>query len=98
MFDDEAELGSNDEDNDDIRKVINKRDVEENEEGLDKDLQDFIVAGDAEVIGDNEVDAYNKFIEDINIDDHRRKIAEMNAVIYGRNKKRKRGEVEGLDN
>ena len=38
MLDEEAELGSNDEDNDDIRKAINKNDAEENEEGMDEDL------------------------------------------------------------
>jgi len=43
FFDQEAELGSDDEDNDDVRIVINKNDVEENEDGLDDDLDGFVV-------------------------------------------------------
>jgi len=46
FFDDEAELGSDDEDNDHIRKNINKNDADENEDGLDEDLKDFVVQGD----------------------------------------------------
>lgn len=42
FFEDEAELGSDDENNDAIKKEINKNDVEENEEGLDSDLEGFI--------------------------------------------------------
>ena len=43
FFDEEAELGSENEENDDIKKNINKGDIEENEDGLDQDLQDFVV-------------------------------------------------------
>jgi hypothetical protein len=43
FLDEEAELGSDDEDNDDIRKDIDKNDEEENEDGLDEDLKDFVV-------------------------------------------------------
>jgi len=40
----EAELGSDNEDNDDVAKVINRDgDDEENEEGHDEDLKDFVV-------------------------------------------------------
>lgn len=42
FFDEEAELGSDDEEKDDVRKVINKNDVEENEEGLDDSLDGFV--------------------------------------------------------
>lgn len=52
LFDDEAELGSDDEENDDAVKRINKDDEEENEDGLDDDLDGFVVhANDDEEIG-----------------------------------------------
>lgn len=44
-------MGSDDEDNDDIRKRINRGDDDENEDGLDSDLASF-VAGDDEEIGE----------------------------------------------
>jgi hypothetical protein len=46
FMDDEAELGSDNEDNDHRRKRINSQDDDENEEGLDEDLQDFVVYGE----------------------------------------------------
>ena len=47
MFDDEAELGSDDEDNDDIRKKIDRNDEEEMDgDELDEDLEGFVVRGD----------------------------------------------------
>ena len=62
FFDEEAELGSDDENNDDIKKQINKKDIEENEEGLDDDLDGFVVKGaDDEVIPDAEANAFAKF-------------------------------------
>ena len=62
FLDDEAELGSDDENNDDARKRINKNDAEENEDGLDADLEGFVVkGGDDEVIGDAEDDMLKKF-------------------------------------
>ena len=42
FFEDEAELGSDDEEKGDMAKSINKDDAEENEDGLDKDLEGFI--------------------------------------------------------
>ena len=43
FFEDEAELGSDDEENDDVRKHIDRlNDDEENEEGLDDDLDGFV--------------------------------------------------------
>lgn len=54
FFDTEAGLGSDNEANDDVVKRIDKNDVEENEEGLDEDLEGFVekgdLAGDAEEI------------------------------------------------
>ena len=41
-FEDEAELGSDDEEKDEIRKEIDKNSFEENEDDLDKDLEGFI--------------------------------------------------------
>jgi len=56
-------LGSDDEQNDDIRKKINKDDLEENEDGLDSDLDGFVVkGGDQEEIGEAEQGALNKFM------------------------------------
>lgn len=69
FFDEEAELGSDDEDNDDICKKINKGDVEENEEGLDSDLEGFVDKGDHEVISDCEKEAFTKFQQDLINDD-----------------------------
>ena len=54
-------MGSDDEDNDNVRKAINKNDAEENEEGLDKDLEDFVVQGDDEEIGDADNEAFIKY-------------------------------------
>ena len=99
MLDDEAELGSDDEDNDHVQKQINKNDDEENEEGLDEDLNGFVVQGnDEEINPDNEEEAYKKYLEQIELDDQRKKMAEINAVVYGRNsKKRRRYDVDDLD-
>lgn len=62
---------------------------------MDKDLEDFVVKADEVEIGEAEEDAYRKYLSDLAIDDARRKQAEMNAVIYGRNKKRTQAEVFG---
>lgn len=73
FFEDEAELGSDDEENDDVRKKIDKRDAEENEEGLDDDLEEFVVkGGDADIIGDAEEDMLEKFQQDLINDDKAR--------------------------
>ena len=42
FLDDQAELGSDNEENDDVRKHI-AADEEEDEDGLDEDLKDFVV-------------------------------------------------------
>jgi hypothetical protein len=97
FFDEEAELGSDDEQNDDINKQINKDDVEENEEGLDEDLEGFVVKGDQQEIGEADEDMMEKFRQDLEADDRARIRQVTMAVLYGQNKKRMRGEVEGLD-
>lgn len=61
FFDEEAELGSDDEEKDDVKKQINKEDIEENEDGLDSSLDGFVEKGDGEVIGEAEDDALIKF-------------------------------------
>lgn len=59
-MEEEAELGSDDEENDDVRKVINRNDAEENDEGLDSDLEGFVVKADDEEIGDPDDAMYDK--------------------------------------
>lgn len=59
-MEEEAELGSDDEENDDVRKVINRNDAEENDEGLDSDLEGFVVKADDEEIGDPDEAMYDK--------------------------------------
>ena len=45
-YEDEAELGSDNEENDDVRKKINRNDAEEADDGLDSDLDGFVVKGE----------------------------------------------------
>lgn len=53
FLDMEAELGSDDEENDDMRKRINRDDDDEQDgEDLDEDLEDFVVRGDDQEIAD----------------------------------------------
>ena len=63
FLEEEAELGSDNEDNDDVRKMIDKNgDEEEDEEGLDDDLNGFVVhPGDEEEIGDANEELYEKY-------------------------------------
>lgn len=98
FFDEEAELGSENEENDDIRKQINKDDIEENEEGLDSDLEGFVEKGDNEIIGEAEEYMMDKFQRDLAEDDRKRTREMMYATIHGfKGKKRRRDEVEGLE-
>lgn len=60
LFDEEAELGSDDEEKDDIRKDIDRNDEEENDDDLDSDLEGFVVKGDDVEIGDPDADMYLK--------------------------------------
>ena len=62
FFDNEAELGSDDENKDEIKKQINKDDAEENEDGLDSDLDGFVDNRDEKEIGDPDHDAEEKFL------------------------------------
>lgn len=98
FLDEEAELGSDDEEKDDIRKQINKNDDEENEDGLDADLEGFVVhEGDEAEVGDANEDLQAKFQADMDELDRMEIQKTMQAVIFGRNLKRKRGEVDYLD-
>jgi len=67
FFEEEAELGSDNEDNDDVRKNIDRLgDDEENEEGQDDDLDGFVVhPGDEEEIQDANEDLYEKYQRDM---------------------------------
>lgn len=98
-LDDEAELGSDDEDHDDVRKNIDREGDEEDEDGLDEDLGGFVVHdGDDAEIGDESADHYAKFQLDMEQKDREDIKRTMDAVIFGQNnKKRKRDEIEGLD-
>lgn len=97
FFDEEAELGSDDEEKDDVRKDINKNDVEENEDGLDSSLDGFVDKEvDNAVIGDAEADALAQFQQDLINDDRAQTLKIMRGAIFGHNKKRQRQEVEGL--
>lgn len=96
FLDDEADLGSDNEDNDDMRKDIDENDEEENEDGLDKDLEGF-VAGDDEEIGDATEEMMNKFRDDMDKLDEEEYRRTYEAVMLGKNRKRKRQEVDGLD-
>jgi hypothetical protein len=98
FLEDEAELGSDDEDNDDIRKKINRNDDEEFDDAeLDDDLDGFVVRGDDEDVANPTEDMYAKFREDEERMDREEIARTMQAVLFGNNKKRKRGEVDGLD-
>ena len=99
FFDNEAELGSDDEEHDDVRKNIDKDgDEEENEDGLDDDLDGFVVhKGDDEEIGEETEAMHLKFQRDMEQIDRELIQKTMAAVLLGNNnKKRKRNEVEGL--
>ena len=108
FFEDEAELGSDDEANDGIRKEINRQDIEENEEGLDSDLEGFIdftkdgrgdhaLQRDDQEIEDLEEAARLKFIQDMQNDDKVRTKLAMEAAIFGR-KKRNRDDADINEN
>ena len=106
FFEDEAELGSDNEANDAAKKEINRQDLEENEEGLDSELEGFIdhtkdgrgdnaLHRDDQEIEDLEEAARLKYIQDMQNDDKIRTKLAMEAAIFGR-KKRNREEA-GLD-
>lgn len=94
----EAELGSDDEDNDDIRKKINRDDEDELDgDDLDEDLDGFVVRGDDQEIMDPDDDMIKKHRELMDMQDKMDIARTMQAVLFGNNKKRKRGDVDGLD-
>ena len=96
MLEDEAELGSDDEDNDDVRKKINRNDEEEDEEGLDDDLDGFVAPADEEIIDDPNYDMHLKFQLDMEAQEKLELQRTMQAVLFGQNnKKRRRDEIEG---
>ena len=72
FFEDEAELGSDQEGNDDIRKRIDKNDQEEVDDGLDSDLDGFVVHGDDVEVADADVNAHAKYLVDMADDDKKR--------------------------
>jgi hypothetical protein len=89
----EADLGSDNEDND-VVKVINRNDLEENEDGHDEDLQGFVVHGDDQEIGGADDDMRAKYLADAQADDRARIENVYKSIILGQNRKRKRGEVD----
>jgi len=81
-----------------VRKDINRDDDEENEEGLDKDLEGFVVhEGDEDEIGEEDEGMMIKYQQDMEEMDRLDIQRTMQAVLMGNNKKRRRNEVEGLD-
>ena len=101
FFDDEAQLGSDDEEKGDLVKAIDRNDAEEDEAGQDADLQDFVVHADEDEIGGVDEDMRAKFLADRHADDRAMTGAVMKSVFFGQNRKRKRGDVElgeGEDN
>ena len=94
----EADLGSDNEENDDRIKQINRGDLEEDENGMDDSLDGFVehgaLAGDNEEIEEGNEAARALYMERC-AEDERNAIKDtMGAVFYGKNKKRKRGEIE----
>ena len=90
----EADLGSDNEENDDRVKAINRDDAEENEAGLDGDLEGF-VTNEAPVANKEGEAAARDFFMAKQAEDERAAIKQtLGAVFYGQNKKRKRGEIE----
>lgn len=103
LFENEAELGSDDEEHGDRVKHIRRDDIEENEEGLDADLEGFIdynMPGDNDEINDPNDAAFQKYMLDVQNDERERTKAAMRAAIFGHNKKRRfgpDGDDENLD-
>jgi hypothetical protein len=98
FFDEEAELGSDNENNDDARKAINKNDKDENEDDNDSDLDGFVVKrGEDEEIGDAPDGAMEKFNRDMQEDDKKRTYIAMQAALFGQNRKRTREQAMGPD-
>lgn len=70
----EAELGSDNEDHDDVRKKIKSDDDEEDESGLDSDLEGFVdngPLGDDEEIEEANAAARERHMQDLEEDEDR---------------------------
>jgi hypothetical protein len=80
--------------NDDRAKNIDRNDAEEDENGLDKDLEGFVVNDNREEIGGDDQDMFNKFMDDANADDRLAIGQVYKSIILGQNRKRKRGDVD----
>jgi hypothetical protein len=95
----EAELGSDNEDNDDVAKFINRDgDEEENEDGQDEDLKDFVVyEGDDQEIEDESADLYEKYRRDMDMQDRENIQKTMEAVLFGQNNKKRKRYQAGLE-
>ena len=90
----EAELGSDDEEHDGCEaKRINASDAEENEQGLDKDLEGFIV-NEKPPEGSDEEAMRDKYIEDIQRDDKAQTNQVISSIFMGNNRKARRGDVD----
>lgn len=62
---------------------------------MDDDLKEFVVQADNEEVGDAEDEALIKYQMDLDADDKAATRRVMEAAIFGMNRKRKRGDVEG---
>ena len=80
--------------NDDRAKNIDRNDAEEQEDGLDKDLEGFVVNDNREEIGGDDQDMFKKFMDDANADDRLAIGQVYKSIILGQNRKRKRGDVD----
>lgn len=97
FLEEEAELGSDNEEHDHVRKRIKSDDDEENESGLDSDLDGFVdngPLGDDEEIEEANAAARERHLQDVEDDEDRALNAIVNQVILGQNKKRKRGDFD----
>lgn len=93
-IEDQAEQGSDNEENDDVRKKINRDDDEEYDgDDLDDDLDGFVVRGDDEEVEDANQTHYDKLREMDEMLDKEQIARTLQAVVYGDNKKRRRGEM-----
>lgn len=79
----EADLGSDNEENDDRVKKINREDAEENEQGLDEDLEGFVTHEIPEGDAEGEAAARDLFMAN-QAEDERAAIKQtLGAVFYG---------------
>ena len=93
----EAELGSDNEENDDVKRKINRDSEEEDEDGMDSDLEGLV--DDAPLGDDEEIEAanqamYERHRQQADEDDERQEEQIIKELIFGPNRKRKRGDVD----